>query len=405
MQRSFLRCHLLAWMGGVVFAWIGACLLNAIPLKLLFSFPFIGPVLPIYVVVTMLEIFIAWKMAALLGVFDALLIVPFALTVALGFGMSYSTDVHTFPLNKNHGLYSIGTWGAHPFNFWGQLEIFTLIFAWTLIVLGLGTILNRRQQTGPEFASPPTLRWLSFDLILIVCATVAILRTEVVNRIAEGNPENIYRAAALVLQSKTSPPGDHAQAIMKLAGVTNDDATDRLRHAAREEPEPINLLAAAELLGRDDMLGLSILKDHLMQASPIDAGYSTTRKSMMGDSVSGFNFQINLDTYLGHIKDPAALPILVELMRSPKPEIRRGAIQGMRNIKPSPLTVDALVTGLYDSDETVRNYAMWGLIVIMDRDKATYGWERPSHHFVSRQDDLDSLKAWASRNGLGQGPY
>ena len=409
MKRSFLRNHIVAWMAAIVLAYVGAGVLNAIPPKLLLHYPFIGPVLPVFVIVTLIEIFVAWRVAILLDRFDPLLLVAVALISALAFGASYSTDVRTFLPDNGHTFFDVGTWGARPFDFWGQFEIFAFILAWAIFTIGAGIALKRLAWNSSAVAAPSPgdsgkmILWLAFDLVLIVGTTFAILRTEVVNRIAVGKPENIYEAAVQVLQSKASSEGDRAQAILKLGEIRSEAATDLLRHAARDEPEPINIVAAAELLGRDDLVGLPLIAEYLVHSSQVKTAYSSTTKSPLGvASISGFNFQLNLASYLRSVKDPAALPILIRLMSSDNAEIRLGTVQGIRNMN-SPEMIDPLVKGLDDPDPKVRQSCMWGLGLFLGRDQRKYGWHPP--HYDSPQDEqqiyLDSFKTWAKQRTSG----
>jgi HEAT repeat protein len=119
--------------------------------------------------------------------------------------------------------------------------------------------------------------------------------------------------------------------------------------------------------------------------------------------VTGFGYQMNLASCLSEIRNPAALPTLTRFMASTDPEIRRNAIQGVRNIK-TPEAIDPLVAGLYDTDEEVRRSAVWGLVELLDNHKRAYDWEPPEHQSLSMQDDIDSLKAWAKQRQAGKLP-
>jgi hypothetical protein len=407
MKRTFLRNHLVVWMAAVVFAYATAIVLVAMAPPNLVLTNFSRAFLPL-LIVSILAVLFIWRLTVLLGPADPLAILPGSLAVAFSFGVSYSMDVHSFL--PEDGFMDILTFGARPFDFWGQSRIFLCLFVWALFTTWGGFGLKKWSEParGLPARSIDEIRkvslWLTFDIVLIICATVAILRAEVVNRVAEGKPENICRAAAQVLQSQTSTGGERVNAVFKLGQVSSEESTNLLRQAARNQPAPVNLIAAANLLGRDDLLGLPLLENSLANSSQLNASYSATSKSPMGisNSVTAIAFQINLGSYLGRVKNPAALPALIRLMNSGNAEIRLGAVQGIRNIN-SPEIIDPLVKGLDDPDPKVRKSCMWGLGLFLGRDERTYGWHPP--HYDSPQDEdqiyLDSFKTWARRRASG----
>ena len=216
-------------------------------------------------------------------------------------------------------------------------------------------------------------RWLAFDLGLIVCATFSILRVEVANRVAQGMPEYLIRT----LQSPASSDYERMNAIWELSMFETDGSTQALQRAAREQKPPINLMAAATLLERNDISGLPLLED-----------VSLRHPSELRE--------LHLQTYLGSIKDPAAIPSLIHLMASPDVEIRRGAAQALCNISLAA-TIDPLIEGLDDSDVEVQYYSVIGLAKISG--KPYNGWYPGRGIFgQNTQYYLNHWKAWAKES-------
>jgi len=237
--------------------------------------------------------------------------------------------------------------------------------------------------------------WLAADILVVACITGLILRIEVVNRVTEGKPENICHTAQQVLHSPTSTETERGIALFNVSRVSGDEATAILRQAAFEQSPPLRLAAAADLLGRDDMLALSLLQKTLDQSSSLQGSVSSKTSGPLVSSQTGISYQFNLGSMLRSVKDPAALPILIHLLDSTDPEIRLGAIEGIRNFK-TPEIIDPLIKGLDDPDPRVRRSSEWGLELFLLRDQAKYGWHPPHYDSpaTEHQAYIDSLTAW-----------
>jgi hypothetical protein len=296
--------------------------------------------------------------------------------------------VSAFLPDDGHTWFNILMDGAPPFAFWAQLRLFSIFFAWGLTTAWSGIALKRGLQArfASAKATPARLTlspqerqrmglWLAFDLGLIVCATFVILRTEVVNRVATGTPEGLTRT----LLSPASSTGEKMHAIWELSLVGTDESTRSLRHAAQELQPPVNLMAAATLLERNDISELPLLEDYLLRhSSQLEA--------------TPENGPTDLASYLRSIKDPAAIPNLIQLMASADVETRRAAVQALWNIE-SPASIDSLIKGLNDGDVEVRYYCVSGLAQMTgapgewDPDRGLFG-QNESYY-------LDHWKAWA----------
>jgi hypothetical protein len=280
------------------------------------------------------------------------------------------------------------------------LRIFSFILVWNIAMVWIGIALKRSAKVQPPSVNTAstssilgpgeTLKvwcWLVFDLVLIFCVTATILRVQVINRVAQGRPENICNAVSPTLNSPTTAANERVNALFKLAQVHTDQATDILRHAAREQPAPVNLVAAANLLGRDDLVGLSILETSLMHSSQLGSPSPT------GD------YWMNLEVMLSNVTDPAAAPILARLMTSPEFGTRRGAAHALRNIH-TTATIDSLIKGLDDSDVEVRYFSVTGLAAATLEPHQMHDWY-PSRgkYALNEQYYLDHWKAWAKARG------
>lgn len=376
MKRSFLRSHLMAWIACALFIFLcGPLLLMAQPKFLLTTFFIVWPrVLLSWAVPTLFM----WRLAVLLGRHDILVLVPVAISVALGFSLDYSQDVWSFLPDDGHTLFDVCTFGARPFDVLGQASILGFMLFLVLSTASVGIALKRtfenRQarasRTLPVRVSSQEWKkiglWLAFDLSLIVCVTAVILHSVVENRIAQGKPDYLIRT----LQSQSSSIPERLHALWELMGVQTDEATQALRRAAREQQPPINLRAAAALLVRNDISELEVLEEPLMHPHTDET--------------------LNLGYGLASIKDPAAISVLVHLMTSPEVITRRGAASALRNIA-SPSTTDALIKGLDDSDVQVRYFTACTLIEIAG------DGHYPSQGLFEQNEEayLDHWKAWA----------
>jgi HEAT repeat protein len=150
----------------------------------------------------------------------------------------------------------------------------------------------------------------------------------------------------------------------------------------QQQPAPVNLEAAESLIYFHDVSGLSVIEDALMHAAQPGA-------------ISPPGGWGGLAACLDQITDPAAFPVLVHLLDSPDPDIRYGAIQGIRNFR-TPDAIAPLIKGLDDPDPRVRQSSEWGLGLLLGGNPSKYGWFPPRYDSpaTEHQTYLDSLRAW-----------
>jgi len=402
MKRSLLRNHLVAWIAAVVFAYPSGFVLVALaPPNLVLEQPLVG--LPRLLIPSVLAPLFIWRLAVLLGPYDLLVIIPGGLAVALSFGLSYSMDIQSFLPDDGHTFFDVFTFGSRPFYFLGQFRIFSFLLIWAAAMVWGGIALKRwgqaRSATEKADSVPLALNqkerqrmglWLAFDLGLMVCLTFVILRVEIANRVAQGKPEYFIQT----LLSPTSPDNERLHAIGELSSVKTDESTQALRRAAREQQPPVNVMAAATLLLHNDISELPLLEDICLRHSSQleqDSFQTIVSNGLITSSLTGSHSgPINLESYLGCIRDPAAIPSLIHLMTSPNVGTRRGTAHALRNIA-SPATMDVLIKGLDDSDIEVRYYSTCTLIKIAGDGH----YPARDRYDLNEESYLDHWKTWA----------
>jgi hypothetical protein len=105
---------------------------------------------------------------------------------------------------------------------------------------------------------------------------------------------------------------------------------------------------------------------------------------------------------VGEVRQPEAVPALVQLARSSHPETHGQAIKALRMIR-SPKGASTLGAGLDDCDEWVRYDAIMGLAALTDHMNPQWAWG--FDHFRENPKELtDKWKAWWEKEGKSQYP-
>jgi hypothetical protein len=201
--------------------------------------------------------------------------------------------------------------------------------------------------------------------------------------VTAGEPlDRVAGELACVVQSPTSAVFDRISAMEALAALPAPSGTEVLRRAARELPSPLNLMAALDLVARNDISVLPLVEE----------GARTSPILVVSDR--GSTTQLHWGRALAGIKDPAAIPSLARLLTVDDSEIRQGAVEGLRNTG-SEAALEPLSKALYDSNFWVRWNAVMGMAEIAHR-KEWYPF------YDAFKDDeqlyLDYWKAWAIQN-------
>jgi hypothetical protein len=156
---------------------------------------------------------------------------------------------------------------------------------------------------------------------------------------------------ACVIQSPVSAVFDRISALGALATVSAPSATEVLERAVRELPSPLNLLAAIDLVARNDISALPLVEEGA-RSSP-----------MLVISDKGNTMQYHWGRALEGLKDPAAIPVLARMLTVDDSEIRQGAVRGLRNTE-SEAALEPLSKALDDSNFWVRWEAVMALATI-----------------------------------------
>jgi len=428
MRNTFLRSHVVAATHGLIFAIFCALVtvaLQPFPFFVIFMMPPFGLVwgLLFYTIPTLLGVVLARGLAKRLGAYDLFAILAGVLALALSFGLDYASSMRSWLTNRGEIHGTILGPGPPPEDIGGWIFRALSLAVWIGLMLAVSIAWKRvRQAQAPatELTLSETSKiylWLGIDSIVIGLVTFAILNADLKQRRVWSNPENVFDRAASVLQDKDASGGDRALALNTIGQSRDSRAIDLLRRAVHVESGQNQIAAATSLLGRDDMLALSVLAAPLMQHSQINGTLqpttSHTPSEGNGVQIAGFSQSINLGTSLCRVKDPAAVPILVQLMASTDPKTREGSASALRNIMtlkeqgsdrwmPTwpgtvdlPAVTDAMVAGLDDKDEMVRYFSVCTLMEINDNPHYPAVFLFKDHE----ADYVNGWKAWAETRG------
>jgi len=399
MKGPLLRSHVLAAAYGLIFALFCGFVAGALqpfPFLIIFMM-FPGGLmwgLLFYTIPTCLGIVLARWLAKRLGAYDIFAILAGVLALALSFGFDYASSIRSWLTSTGEVHGTILGPGPPPEAIGGWIFRGLSLAVWIGLMIGVGIAWKRsREREAPPDALTPAeiskmFLWMFLDAIVVGGLTFAILRADLQQRRVFSSPQNVFDREAAVLNDKEASAGDRALALNAIEGTRDSRTTDLLRRAVQEETGETQLTAAANLIGRDDLLALSVLEGPLMQSSRITGTLlpttSHTPSNGNGVRVAGFSQSINLGTYLNRVKDPAAAPILARLMGSSDAGTREGAASALRTIMtlkarggdrwvPAwPRTLDlsavtnAMIAGLDDSDEMVRYFSVCTMMEIND---------------------------------------
>jgi hypothetical protein len=404
----FLRSHLTAALAGTPFAFFCGLVSVALlpfPAYVILIAPFWG--LLFYTLPTCLGIMLVRILAKRLGPYDLFAILAGILALALSFAVDFASSIRSW-LTSRGGIHGtlLGP-GPPPEDIGGWILRGISLAFWIGLMVAVGIAWKRRREAeAPITALTPgevsrIFFWLSLDSVVIGVVTFAILHADLRQRRVWSSPDHVFAREVSVLQDKDASEGDRALALNTISHFHNDQATDLLREAVRKDSGTTRLNAAAGLIGRDDLLALSVLEDTLMSESPVTGAVLPTTDHTPSEGngvhVAGFGSvgPLNFGNSVASVKNPAAVPILIHLMASPNRGTREGAAAALRHIA-SPAATDALIKGLDDSDEKVRYLCVTGLAAVTHQHKwyvATSLFEDDEAYYI------DHWKRWAkSRN-------
>jgi hypothetical protein len=191
--------------------------------------------------------------------------------------------------------------------------------------------------------------------------------------------EPIDRVVDLVAPTLVAPTSTRAQkleTLWTLASSHGPRAVEFLRRGVADPDDDIWQRALGMLLALHDTSRLALAEDVLMRPE-------------RHTSNAALDVRAGLETGLN---DPAAVPMLSRLMKSPDALTRRTAATLLFQVK-SPDGVPALVGGLDDDDPEVRRMSTVGLSAITG--------EKPSIRLRGDSEAIENYwRAWARQRGL-----
>jgi len=395
MRSTFLQHHLIAAVGGLIFAlYCGLVSIALLPFPpyVIFYAPLWA--LLFYSIPTVIGIRLARRVAQRLGPYDLFTILAGILALAVSFGFDFAASIGFWLTSRGELHGQILGSGPPPEAIDGWLLYAGSLAAWIALMIGCGLAWKRKRDV-PEHETifiaarrAKIMTWLWLDSVVIIAVLLAILVPYTMQRYAWSRPEKVFERAAAVLQESGTSPGDRALALDTVSRFRTPESIDLLRRAVKEETGATQLRAAVALIGFDDMLALSVLEDPLLHGTPVNGTVQPTTSHTPSDGngvrVAGFGSigpAIN-GRALQQVKDPAAVPILVRLMASPDANTRQGAAGALRGIMqlkyrgmdrwqrswPDSIDLssvtDAMIKGLDDPDETVRYFSVCTLMEI-----------------------------------------
>lgn len=174
-----------------------------------------------------------------------------------------------------------------------------------------------------------------------------------------------------VLRAKDSKTIDRFQAINALDTIKTKEASAALKTAAQEQPEPLNYLAADELIKRGD-LTLLPLAEHALQKS-----FEISIKE------EGFSMATGWNSIEG-ISDKRAIPTLSRLVHAPDVRTQKAALRALGHTKDAA-AVAPLLEGLDETDVGVRWYAVMGFAELADDDDSGGEWYPDFKRFEEKE--------------------
>lgn len=265
-----------------------------------------------------------------------------------------------------------------------------LLLGWSCVTAAMGIALKRRiNGEAPLGRAEPVVQKggsLAFPIFLglLAIATMAGGVLHFADTWKKNSPAGRVATARKVLDSPVSTMDQRAKVLFDIhLLIDNEDSRVVLRKALKDQPAPLNLLAAGALAERDDVSSLSLLEPSLMKSGQWEHSWP------------GFRGKMNLGHDLERFTDPAAVPALAHLMKSEDPEVRRGAAQSLRHMQ-DDVAIDAMIGGLEDSNWEVRWISVMGFAEAMDKDPGeTKSWYPAYDTF--KKSEPEYLAHWRSR--------
>lgn len=359
MKRSLTKCQFVAFAAGLVLCavltgiWLG-------------SLPFFGGyvIVPLDPSVREAACFLAasvfaFGIARYAGKYDRVAFITCAVAASAVFLWGYLGDISSEIEANYRGCINRE---SRPFDFFGQLGEAWYPALWGIAAACAGMGLNRlMKKREPVVAnakpSKPIFWWFASACCLLVVLGLLGFASR---RMWENSPEGLLEKGREMIPSPKASVYEKSSAIADLGSVFEShhssyrqraDAADLLRGAMAVQPPPLDRLAAAFLLAQGDTSGFYLLKDDYMRSGVLRAGW----------------VDLSLVTALKGFSGPDSVPILVGLMGSQVPGVRRGATDALGRFRGREAEA-ALLGGLENPDPEVRWLSVRGLAEMAGKD-------------------------------------
>jgi hypothetical protein len=352
-SRSLTKCQFVAFGAGVLLCGVIllVAVLGASPRNEWIAQHF-GD-LSSFVIIQALFFFLAagfaFVVARYAGRHDKVAFITCAVPALAFFLMGYLLDINTsIESSARHAMTGGCVGFVPPLHVIGQLIKMFFPSIWAALAGVAGLSLHRlARKRGVVIESDPVVevghafRWFVLALGVGVVASLIGYASYVG---AKNTPEARASQVEKILANPKSSEMEKTHALWDLWSLQDDASTPIFQDVVKSQPAPLNVLAAAFLVNRNDLTGLPLLEANLMKSPEWIPGVG----------------QINMGLMLEGIRNPQAIPVLVKLMKSPDSRIRSGAVQALWNTK-SKDAIEALIGGLYDESWQVRWISTLGI--------------------------------------------
>lgn len=178
---------------------------------------------------------------------------------------------------------------------------------------------------------------------------------------SEGEPLTRIAAEMMcVLRAEGGKKYDRYRALSALATIKTEAGTAALKSAVQEQPEPLNYIAADELIKRGDLSPLPLAERALQKSYDIKIDEEGFKLSTGWNSIE-------------EISDSRAIPTLTRLIRAADVRTRQAALRALGHTK-DPAARAPLLEGLDDAEAGGRWYAVMAMAELAGEDDEGGEW-------------------------------
>lgn len=387
MKPTLTKCQFVAFGAGVLLCGV-ILLVVALVIRPLNEWFYHFGGLSSFVIIQILffipPVAFAFAVARYAGRHDKVSFITCGVPALAAFLIGYLLDINTYIESAVRHAMTGGCLGfVPPLDVPGQLSKMFFPALWAALAGAIGIGLHRLTrkkvvvvESEPVGEVGHAFRWFVLALGVGMVASLIGYASYVG---AKNTPGARVSHAEKILAGANSSVIEKSHALSDLCHLRDDGSTQILRDAVKNQPAPMNVLAAAFLVDRNDLTGLPLLEVELMKSSEWKSG----------------GVKLNMGAMLRGIENPEAIPVLTKLMKSPDKGARSGAVQALRNTK-SKDAIESLIGGLYDEEWQVRWISTLGLAEIVGHGKGEKSWG-PAHDEFQKNEQLylDHWREWA----------